>query len=113
MRHSGRQVTCSMIFENVWNLTFHTTTNVVDVYIFGRRQKGGSLKSAIVGSRIPKSRRSRLPLRMYAPVRSSLGSWPPDSSCTSPGEAHPLQRTAPSSGDDDRVIYFGAVNTVP
>ena len=38
-----------MIIENVWNLTFDTTTNVVDVYIFGRGQKVESLKSAIVG----------------------------------------------------------------
>jgi HD-like signal output (HDOD) protein len=33
----------------VWNLTFDTTTNVVDVYIFGRWQKVDSLRGAIVG----------------------------------------------------------------
>ncbi len=33
MRHAGREVTRSMIIEHVWNLTFDTTTNVVDVYI--------------------------------------------------------------------------------
>jgi flagellar motor switch protein FliM len=33
MRNSGRRVTRSMIIEHVWNLTFDTTTNVVDVYI--------------------------------------------------------------------------------
>jgi len=33
MRHAGRSVTRSMIIEHVWNLTFDTTTNVVDVYI--------------------------------------------------------------------------------
>lgn len=33
MRHAGRDVTRSMIIEHVWNLTFDTTTNVVDVYI--------------------------------------------------------------------------------
>lgn len=33
----------------MWNLTFDTTTNVVDVYVFGRWQKVESLKSAIVG----------------------------------------------------------------
>ena len=33
MLNSGRQVTRSMIIEHVWNLTFDTTTNVVDVYI--------------------------------------------------------------------------------
>jgi CheY-like chemotaxis protein len=33
MLNSGRRVTRSMIIEHVWNLTFDTTTNVVDVYI--------------------------------------------------------------------------------
>ncbi len=33
MRNAGRGVTRSMIIEHVWNLTFDTTTNVVDVYI--------------------------------------------------------------------------------
>jgi DNA-binding response OmpR family regulator/outer membrane protein OmpA-like peptidoglycan-associated protein len=33
MLNCGRHVTRSMIIEHVWNLTFDTTTNVVDVYI--------------------------------------------------------------------------------
>jgi chemotaxis protein MotB len=33
MRNMGRRVTRAMIIEHVWNLTFDTTTNVVDVYI--------------------------------------------------------------------------------
>src|SRR5271165_6338666 len=33
MLNLGRKVTRSMIIERVWNLTFDTTTNVVDVYI--------------------------------------------------------------------------------
>jgi len=33
MRHAGRSVTRSMVLEHVWNLSFDTTTNVVDVYI--------------------------------------------------------------------------------
>lgn len=33
MRNSGRRVTRAEIIENVWNLTFDTMTNVVDVYI--------------------------------------------------------------------------------
>ncbi|HEV2487106.1 MAG TPA: response regulator transcription factor [Terracidiphilus sp.] len=33
MRNAFRTVTRSMIIEHVWNLTFDTTTNVVDVYI--------------------------------------------------------------------------------
>jgi hypothetical protein len=33
MLNGGRRVTRSMIIEHVWNLTFDTTTNVVDVYI--------------------------------------------------------------------------------
>lgn len=49
MRNAGRKVTRSMIIEHVWNLTFDTTTNVVDVYIFGRWQKVDSLRGAIVG----------------------------------------------------------------
>ena len=49
MRNTGRKVTRSMIIEHVWNLTFDTTTNVVDVYIFGRFKKVDSLRGAIVG----------------------------------------------------------------
>ena len=49
MRNAGRSITRSMIIEHVWNLTFDTTTNVVDVYIFGRWQKVDSLRGAIVG----------------------------------------------------------------
>jgi two-component system copper resistance phosphate regulon response regulator CusR len=37
MRNAGRKVTRSMIIEHVWNLTFDTTTNVVDVYVNYRR----------------------------------------------------------------------------
>jgi chemotaxis protein MotB len=33
MRNTGRRITRSMILEHVWNLTFDTATNVVDVYI--------------------------------------------------------------------------------
>src|SRR5271166_2435753 len=33
MRNTGRQVSRAMIIEHVWNLTYDTTTNVVDVYI--------------------------------------------------------------------------------
>jgi len=33
MRNAGRQVSRAMIIEHVWNMTFDTTTNVVDVYI--------------------------------------------------------------------------------
>jgi DNA-binding response OmpR family regulator len=39
MRNTGRQVTRAMIIEHVWNLTFNTTTNVVDVYITYLRRK--------------------------------------------------------------------------
>jgi len=49
MRNAGRRVTRAMIIEHVWNLTFDTTTNVVDVYIFGRWQKSESLRGAIIG----------------------------------------------------------------
>jgi DNA-binding response OmpR family regulator len=49
MRNAGRRVTRAMIIEHVWNLTFDTTTNVVDVYIYGRWQKIESLRGAIIG----------------------------------------------------------------
>lgn len=39
MRNAGRKVTRSMIIEHVWNLTFDTTTNVVDVYVAYLRRK--------------------------------------------------------------------------
>src|SRR5579864_8463579 len=49
MRNTGRRVTRAMIIEHVWNLTFDTTTNVVDVYIYGRWQKIESLRGAVIG----------------------------------------------------------------
>lgn len=39
MRNAGRCVTRAMIIEHVWNLSFDTTTNVVDVYINYLRKK--------------------------------------------------------------------------
>lgn len=39
MRNAGRRVTRNMIIEHVWNLSFDTMTNVVDVYINYLRKK--------------------------------------------------------------------------
>jgi DNA-binding response OmpR family regulator len=39
MRNSGHRVTRAMIVEHVWNLSFDTMTNVVDVYINYLRKK--------------------------------------------------------------------------
>jgi DNA-binding response OmpR family regulator len=39
MRNAGRRITRSMIVEHVWNITFDTSTNVVDVYINYLRKK--------------------------------------------------------------------------
>lgn len=39
MRNAGRRITRSMIIEHVWNLSFDTNTNVVDVYINYLRKK--------------------------------------------------------------------------
>jgi len=33
MRNAGRRVTRAMIIEHVWNLSFDSSTNLVDVYI--------------------------------------------------------------------------------
>jgi DNA-binding response OmpR family regulator len=39
MRNAGRRITRAMIIEHVWNLSFDTTTNIVDVYINYVRKK--------------------------------------------------------------------------
>ncbi len=39
MRNAGRRVTRAMIVEHVWNLSFDTSTNIVDVYINYLRKK--------------------------------------------------------------------------
>lgn len=39
MRNAGQRITRSMIIEHVWNLSFDTATNVVDVYINYLRKK--------------------------------------------------------------------------
>jgi len=39
MRNQGRSVSRPMIIEHVWNFTFDTMTNVVDVYINYLRKK--------------------------------------------------------------------------
>jgi FliA/WhiG family RNA polymerase sigma factor len=39
MRNAGRRVTRAMIIEHVWNLSFDTSTNLVDVYINYDRTK--------------------------------------------------------------------------
>jgi DNA-binding response OmpR family regulator len=39
MRNAGRCVTRAMIIEHVWNFSFDTMTNVVDVYINYLRKK--------------------------------------------------------------------------
>jgi len=39
MRNAGRRVTRAMIIEHVWNLSFDTSTNIVDVYVNYLRRK--------------------------------------------------------------------------
>jgi DNA-binding response OmpR family regulator len=39
LRNAGRRVTRNMIVEHVWNLSFDTSTNIVDVYINYLRRK--------------------------------------------------------------------------
>jgi two-component system copper resistance phosphate regulon response regulator CusR len=39
MRNAGTRVTRAQIIEHVWNLSFDTMTNVVDVYINYLRKK--------------------------------------------------------------------------
>ncbi len=47
MRNAGRRVTRAMIVEHVWNLSFDTSTNIVDVYINYLRKKVDSDGSRI------------------------------------------------------------------
>ncbi len=39
LRNAGRRVTRTMIIEHVWNLSFDTSTNIVDVYVNYLRKK--------------------------------------------------------------------------
>jgi two-component system, OmpR family, copper resistance phosphate regulon response regulator CusR len=39
MRNAGRRITRAMIIEHVWNLSFDTSTNIVDVYVNYLRRK--------------------------------------------------------------------------
>jgi two-component system, OmpR family, copper resistance phosphate regulon response regulator CusR len=39
MRNAGRRLTRAMIIEHVWNLTFDSATNIVDVYVNYLRRK--------------------------------------------------------------------------
>ena len=39
MHNAGRRVTRSMIIEHLWNLSFDTATNIVDVYVNYLRRK--------------------------------------------------------------------------
>ncbi|MFZ0286546.1 MAG: response regulator transcription factor [Terriglobales bacterium] len=39
MRNAGRRMTRAMMIEHVWNLSFDTSTNVVDVYVNYLRRK--------------------------------------------------------------------------
>ena len=39
MRNAGRRVSRAMIIEHVWNISFHSSTNVVDVYVNYLRRK--------------------------------------------------------------------------
>lgn len=44
MRNAGRRITRAMIIEHVWNLSFDTCTNVVDVYVNYFAVKGEDLE---------------------------------------------------------------------
>jgi len=68
MRNAGRRLTRAMIIEHVWNLTFDSTTNVVDVYInYLRRKVDDGFSPALIHTvrgvgyeMSPKGRRHRL-----------------------------------------------------
>jgi DNA-binding response OmpR family regulator len=56
MRNAGRRITRAMIIEHVWNLSFDTCTNVVDVYVNYPEMKmilslGQTLRNSVARSR--------------------------------------------------------------
>ena len=60
MRNAGRSVTRTMIIEHVWNLSFDSSTNLVDVYInyIWARLKDGPKDSDILFRISPAAQRS-------------------------------------------------------
>ncbi|HLV87042.1 MAG TPA: flagellar basal body L-ring protein FlgH [Candidatus Sulfotelmatobacter sp.] len=52
MRNAAHRVTRSMIIEHVWNLSFDTTTNVVDVYINYKASRVGDLVTISVAQNL-------------------------------------------------------------
>ena len=60
MRNVGRSVTRTMIIEHVWNLSFDSSTNLVDVYInyIWARLKDGPKDSDILFRISPAAQRS-------------------------------------------------------
>ncbi|HWF92970.1 MAG TPA: response regulator transcription factor [Terriglobales bacterium] len=47
MRNAGRRITRAMIIEHVWNLSFDTCTNVVDVYVSNLVQTENARQAAL------------------------------------------------------------------
>jgi len=75
MRNSGRRVTRAMIIEHVWNLSFDTSTNVVDVYVNYLRRK------------VDDGFAARL-IHTVRGVGYELSCHPPAASCTVPASNH-------------------------
>ena len=53
MRNAGRRITRAMIIEHVWNLSFDTCTNVVDVYVNYSTAQVDKRKVGTSGARHP------------------------------------------------------------
>ena len=66
MRNAGQRVTRAQIIEHVWNLSFDTMTNVVDVYINYLRKKVDACSERNVDSN---HSRRRLPVAGGGPSR--------------------------------------------
>ena len=67
MRNAGRRLTRAMIIVHVWNLTFDSATNIVDVYINYLRRK---VDAGVHDSAHPYGPRGGLPT---GPVLSGQG----------------------------------------
>jgi two-component system, OmpR family, copper resistance phosphate regulon response regulator CusR len=89
MRNAGRRITRAMIIEHVWNLSFDTCTNIVDVYVNYSaaqvdKKKVGQLAEAI-----------QVAFQQMGVFPPSGVAVPPQFTQAAPGNPLPLNNVAP------------------
>jgi two-component system copper resistance phosphate regulon response regulator CusR len=99
MRNAGRRITRAMIIEHVWNLSFDTCTNVVDVYVNYStaqvdKKKVGQLATAIQVAFQQLGAYPTAGVSNSAPIEHAM-----DSVTTAPALALPLNEENPDLTD--------------